>query len=203
MSINSFGQVIAVELCGVLIGPGTAPAQQTPQTAAQAPQRYKLTILQGASTSKRVKKGTASSQAVVLLTDSNNIPVPGVTVTFLLPEGGGGGASFATGGLTSVVTTNSAGIATSGSISSTAGSTLSVGVSAAAPGGAVTATATIATAAAATAAVSTGLIVAIAAVAVGGAVVAAKVASGGGNKPTLPPTPTGTIGTPGTITFGH
>src|SRR5713101_2026174 len=80
-------------------------------------QRYKLTIVEGASTSKRVKKGRVSSQAVVKLTDENDIPVSGIAVAFTIPQLTGGGAAFASGGFTSIVTTNAAGIASSGAFS--------------------------------------------------------------------------------------
>ncbi len=200
MFSSSLGQAIAGVLCWVLLSPGVATAQE-PAQAAGAGQKYKLTILAGASTMERHKKGRSSSQAVVMITDSNNVPVPGITVTFLLPQAGTSGATFTTGGFTSVVTSNSAGIATSGSISSTAGSSLSVGVSAATPGGVLTGTASITTAAAATAAVSTAtlVLVAIGAVAVGAAIVVTTNLT----RSNAPTTPTGSIGAAGAVSFGH
>jgi len=200
--------VSLVLCCGLICSP--AFSAQDPGQSNSASQKYKLTVLEGAATSKRVKKGRVSSQAVVKVTDTNNVPVPGVAVTFSLPMTGGSGASFAGGTFTSVVTTNAAGVASSGTISAAAGSSFSVGVSAAVPGGMLSASVPVSSAAAGAAAgagagaagaagLSTGAIAGIAAAAatiIG--VVAAKVASGGGNK-----TVTGTIGAAGAPAFGH
>jgi len=200
MFSNPPGSVLTVLLCWSLLGLGIAPAQQAAQPAGTS-QKYKLTIIKGAPTSRRSKKGRVSSEAVVQVTDSNNVPVPGITVTFLLPQVGSSGAAFGNGALSAIVTTNATGVASSGSISAAAGSTFSVGVSAAGPSGVATATVSI-SAAAVGAAVSTGVIVAIAAVVVGGAVVAAKVVAGSKGS-TPPPTPSGAIGAAGAPTFGH
>jgi len=199
MFSSCLGRALAGILCGVMLSPGLASAQD-PAQPAMAGQKYKLTILPGASTLERHKKGRSSSQAVAMVTDSNNVPVPGITVTFLLPQAGTNGATFTAGGSVSVATTNSAGVASSGTISSAAGSSLSVSVSAATPGGVLTATASVTAAAAATAAVSTGVLVAIGAVVVAGVVVAVKVLNK--STPATPPI-TGAIGAAGTVSFGH
>ena len=189
MFSNSLASAVAMLTSCCLLTPSIAPAQEAGQ-ANGTPQKYKLTIIEGASTSKRPKKGRVSSQAVVKLTDSNNIPVPGITVTFLLPQAGTSGAAFGNGALSAVVTTNSAGVASSGPISATAGSSFSVSVAAAVPGAVLTATVPISTAAvaagaagaaggaAAGAGISTGVIVGIAAAVVAGVVVAAVVLKG-------------------------
>ena len=222
MFSRSFASVVARLVCCTVLGPGLAPAQEPKQEITQqpgSPQKYKLTILEGASTSKRIKKGRVSSQAVVKVTDSNNVPVPGVTVTFMLSQYGTGGAAFANGSLTSIVSTNAAGVASSGSISAAAGSSFSVSVAASVPGGVLTAAVPITTAATATAAagaaaggaaagagISTGVIVGIAAAVVGGAVaaVALKGKSSSSSSTTgVTVTISGTIGAPGTPTFGH
>lgn len=122
--------VVASILCLALSSPGIVMAQEP------AP-KYKLTIVEDASTSKRVKKGRVSSQAVVKVTDQNNLPVPAIAITFLIPQGTGG-AAFASGGLTSIGTTNAAGIASSGTFSTTAGSSFNMSASAAVPGGNIT-----------------------------------------------------------------
>jgi len=190
-----------------------------------AAQKYKLTIVEGASTSKRPKKGRVSSQTVIKITDQNNVPVAGIAVTFTIPQFVGG-AAFANGALSSIVTTNVAGLATSSAFTTAAGTSFSMSVAAAVPGGALTAAVPVSTAAAAAAAggaagaaggaaaggaaagtaagVSAGVIGAVvagvAAVAVGVGVAVAKSKGGGSSSPS---TPTGTIGAAGTPTFGH
>ena len=150
MAWKTSGSVVSILLGLSLFSPGFLYAQEAGQAAAQAnpaAQKYKLTIMENAATTRRVKKGRVSAEAVVRVTDTNNLPVPGITVTFLLPQYGSG-AAFSAGGLSSVVTTNAAGIATSSSITATAGSSLSVSVSAAVPGGMLTGTVPISTGAA-------------------------------------------------------
>jgi hypothetical protein len=195
--------LFSLVLCGLLASPGVTSAQ------APAP-RYKLTIVEGASTSKRVKKGRVSSQAVVKITDENDVPVPAIAITFTIPQGAGG-AAFANGGLTSIVTTNEAGIASSGSFSASAGTSFSINATAAAPGGAVTTAVPVTTAAVAASAagISTGLlvgiIVGVGAAAAAGIAVATKGGSSSSNPSStgIPTTPAGTIGAPGSPTFGH
>jgi hypothetical protein len=108
--MNSLRSFLSVVICVALGLPGISPAQE----AGNAEAKYKLTIVEGASTSKRAKKGRVSSQSVVKVTDQNNVPVPGVAVSFALPQLTSGAPTFANGALTSVVTTNAAGVASSG-----------------------------------------------------------------------------------------
>ena len=189
-------------LCLFLISASTIPAQ-VPAPVQASVQKYKLTVVEGASTTKRAKKNRVSSQSVVKVTDENDVPVPGVAVTFTIPQFTGGGATFANGQSTSIVTTNAAGIASSGTFTVVAGSAFSMGVGAAVPGATLATTVPVAVSAVVAGAavgvgISTGLLVGIIA-GVGAAVAAGVVVAnkGGGNSPT------GTIGAPGAVTFGH
>ncbi len=185
---------LSLILCLAMCSPAIALAQQPPSTPAGA-QKYKLTIVEGASTSKRVKKGRVSSQAVVKITDENDVPVPAIAVTFTLP----GVAAFTNGGATAIVTTNAAGIASSGTFSAAAGSSFSVGAAAAVPGGTVAVAVPVTTAAAAATAagISGGVLAAIIAGAGAAAAAGIYVATKGKGGPS------GTIGAAGTPTFGH
>src|ERR1700733_4594729 len=103
MHSNTIGLIVPVLLACCLLNPDLKAYQQTTPPVAQTnptPPKYKLTVLEGASTSKRVKKGRVSSQAVVKITDQNDVPVPGIGVSFILPQLSSGGATFASGGLT-------------------------------------------------------------------------------------------------------
>jgi hypothetical protein len=226
-AIMRIGSVISVLLCCSVLNPGLMAGQQAipgGEQANAAPQKYKLTVLEGASTSKRVKKGRVSSQAVVKITDENDVPVPGIAITFTLPQLSSGGAAFASGGLTSMATTNAAGVASSGALSAATGSSFSISVAASVPGGVLTgavpvsagavagavgaagAGAAAAGGAAAGAGISTGLIVGIAAAVVAGAVGAAVALKGGSSSsattPSTPTTPTATVSAASSITFG-
>lgn len=218
MSFKPIGSTMAVLLCCSLLSPGFTYAAVNGQEAQPAAQKYKLTVLESPSTSKRVKKGRVSAEAVVKVTDTNNLPIPGITVTFLLPQAGTSGATFGTGALTSVVTTNAAGVASSGSLSIAAGSSVSVSVSAATPAGVLTTSVPISgvgaagaagTAGAASSSVSTGVIVGVAAVVVGAIAAVAATGGfsgkgGGSSTSTTSPGVTVTVGAPasGGITFG-
>jgi hypothetical protein len=189
--MHSVWSTISVVLCVALGLPGISPAQE----AGNAGPKYKLTIVEGASTSKRAKKGRVSSQAVVKITDQNNVPVSGIAVSFALPQLTSGAPAFANSALTSVVTTNTAGVASSGAFTADAGSTFSVSVTASVPDGSVLTTAVpITTVGVATAAgISTGVIVAVVAgvgAAVAGGLYAGGVIGGGGKAATV------TVGTP-------
>ena len=218
------GLIISVLLCCSLLNPGLMAGQQATPGAAQtnaAPQKYKLTVLESSSTSKRVKKGRVSSQAVVKVTDENDVPVPGIAVTFMLPQLSSGGAAFASGGLTSLVTTNAAGVASSGAFSAATGSSFSISVAASVPGGVLTGAVPISTAAAAAGAagaagaaagaagaagISTAVIVGIAVAVVAGGIGAAVALKGGSSSTptsTTTPGPTTTVGSVTSITFGH
>ena len=224
MDSNPIGSIVSVLLCCGLLNPALIAEQQAPAPAqaAATPQKYKLTILEGAASSKRVKKGRVSSQAVVKITDENDVPVAGIAVAFTLPQLSAGGAAFAGGGLTSVATTTATGIASSGAFSAATGSSFSVSVAASVPGGVLTGTVSVSTAAAAAAGagaagaaggaaggagagagVSTGLIVGIVAGVGAVAAVAAKVLSKS-TPPTTPPVPPTIpgVGSASSITFG-
>ena len=216
MDSNPLGSIVSVVLCCSLLNPGLIAEQQAPATA--TPQKYKLTVLEGAGTSKRVKKGRVSSQAVVKITDENDLPVAGIAVTFTLPTLSGSGAAFAGGGLTSVAATNAAGVVSSGAFSAATGSSFSVSVAASVPGGVLTGTVPVSTAAAAAGAaggaagaggagagVSMGVIVGVVAGVGAVAAVAAKLLCCKPASPTTTPTtPTVTIGVGSatSVTFG-
>ncbi len=223
MGTSAIASVTSVLVCCSLANPVLAATQQIPPgapPAAAAPQKYKLTVIEDASVSKRVKKGRVSSQAVVKITDENDVPVAGIAVAFTLPQVSGGGAAFAGGGLTSVAATNVAGVASSGAFSAATGSSFGVSVSASVPGGVLTASVPVSTAAVAGAAgaagaaggaaagagagagISTALIVGIAAAVVAGGIGAAVALKGGGSTPTttLPVVPG--VGAATSITFG-
>ncbi len=188
----------------------------SPGIFAQNPQKYKLSILEDASTVKRVKGGRVSSQVVVKVTDENDRPMPAIAVIFTIPQGGGG-ASFASGGLTASVTTNSIGVASSGSFTATTTSTFSMSVTASTPAGPLTVSVPVnMSAAAASSSASsaaggsggsshTGLIVGVlAGVGAVGAIAAKVLANGKNNNPTPTPQPstvTGQIGAAGGGTF--
>lgn len=199
----------SVMLIGILAMQGFSQPQHLPKGDAPT-QKYKLTILENAGKLKRVKKNRVSAESVIQITDENNVPVAGIAVTFTIPSLIGGGASFASGGLASIVTTNAAGIASSGSFVAGTASTFSMSVVASVPGGAlsagipVNAGAALAAGGGGAAGAGTGaggatgghtaLIIGIVAGAVAAGAVAAKVATGGGGKnPSQPATPSATI----------
>ena len=202
MHSSRFGSVLSVLICGSLLHPGVAAAQ-SPQAPANAQAlKYKLTIMKDAGNSKRVKKGRVSSQAVVRVTDENDVPVAGIAVAFTLPELSSGGAAFAGGGLTSVATTSATGVASSGALSAASGSSFGVSVAASAPGGVLTVTVPVSTVVVVTAGISTGVIAGIVAAVAAGAVGAglALKGKGGNTTPTAPAIPS--IGSASSITFG-
>ena len=212
--MSTLRTISSLGLTMLLISPGFSEPQAVPGQA--APQRYKLTVVQNASGAKRVKKNRVSAEAVVEVTDQNNVPVPGIAVSFTIPQLVGGGASFTTGGLTSVATTNAAGVASSGSFVTGTNSSFSMSAVASVPGGTLTASIPVnaadllGTAAAGGAAagtgtgISTGLLVGIIAGAGVVAGVIAKVATGGkGATPTTTPPIPGTSISLGGATVGH
>jgi hypothetical protein len=167
----------------------------SPGLFAQEQQKYKLSILEDASTVKRVKGGRVSSQVVVKVTDENDRPMPAIAILFTIPQGSGG-TFVTTGGLTAPATTNAAGIAT-GPFTANTSSTFSMSVTASTPGGPVTvsvpvnvpsALASLGSSAAAGGGGShTGLIIGVLAGVGAAGAIAAKVLSGGKNN--TPPTP--------------
>jgi hypothetical protein len=191
--MKSWKTSIAVMVCLCLANLQMLPAQEP------GPPKYKLTIVENAATAKRVKKGRVSSQAVVMVTDQNDVPVPGVAVLFTLPQVNGG-ASFANGKETSTATTDAAGQASSGAFTAPAGSSFTVAAAATVAGTtlatAIPITATATAVAASAGGLSTLAIIGIAAAGVAGAVVAAVKLSGGKSAPQ------GTIGSPTGVTIG-
>lgn len=173
-------------------------------------QAYKIEILSAAGNPKKRKKNVVSSESVIRVTDRNDVPVAGATVTFLIVQLSGGSASFANGTSSTIVTTNAAGIASTGEVSATTASNFNISTTASVSGQTVTTSipvsmATVAAGIGAGAGISgatIGIIVAVAAAAaVGGAVAATR---GGGNNPPAagPTTPTLRIGGPGTVVIG-
>ncbi len=192
----------------------------SPGLFAQNPPKYKLSILEDASTVKRVKGGRVSSQVVVKVTDENDRPMPAIAIIFTIPQGSGGATFAGSGGLTASVTTNSVGVASSGSFTASASSTFSMSVTASTPAGPLTVSvpvnmpAALASSGSSTAAASsggggashTGLIVGVLAGVGAAGAVAAKVLAGGKNNnnqtPQQPSTITGQIGAASGGTFG-
>lgn len=207
--MSSVRTTASIVLTVLLVSPGLSLSQEV--TTPGAPQRYKLTVIQNASSAKRVKKNRVSAEAVVEVTDQNNVPVPGIAVSFTIPQLVGG-ASFTSGGLSSVATTNAAGVASSGSFVAGSNSSFSISAVASVPGGTVTATIPVNAAAlfgaaaaggaggAAAGGISTGLLVGIIAGAGVAAGVIAKVATGG--KGSTTPSTTTSIGLGG-ASVGH
>lgn len=190
-------------LIASLLNPGGAFGTQEPPKVTPAESKFKLTVIEDATQYKRLTKGRASSQTVVKVTDENDVPVAGIAVLFAIPQGSGGGAAFAGGVPTSVVTTSPAGVATSGPFTAAANGSFNMSVTASVPGGTIKISVPINMAAAAGAAgaaagagagsgggmsgATIGILVAV------GAAVAAGLAVGltqGGSSATTPP-PTG------------
>jgi len=200
-----------------LVGISPEMLAQNPTPGAPPPQKYKLSILEDASTVKRVKGGRVSSQVVVKVTDENDRPMPAIAVIFTIPQMNGGGAAFANGSLMSSVVTDSTGAASSGSFTAGPTSAFNMSVTASTPSGPVTATvpvniqaalaasgAAAAGAGAGAAASHTGLIIGIVAGVAAAGAVAAKVATGGknNNPAPAPASVSGTIGGSSTPVFG-
>ncbi|HTP88072.1 MAG TPA: hypothetical protein VMJ34_14050 [Bryobacteraceae bacterium] len=170
-----------------------------------------ITIVEGDGGINNIKKGIAT-KPVVEVHDRNKRPVAGALVTFTLPNYGPSGA-FADGSQVFTVTTDAAGRATAAIKPNNVAGQFKINVHASFQGHTGTTSITQTNALAGAAAGSSGAAAAAAAghshllviaIAVGAAVaggVAAGVAlnNGGSSKP---PTPTGTIGAPGTVTIG-
>ncbi len=99
----------------------------------------KIVVIEGEGAVNIIQQKTAVAP-VVEVRDRNNLPVPGVTVTFSI--GGGNSAAFAGGAQTLTVTTNAAGRAAAAAMNPLGGGSFQIQVSAAFQG--QTAAATIA-----------------------------------------------------------
>jgi hypothetical protein len=211
LSVCSFGLMAAMPLL---------PAQQSPSettppqsAAGGGQQQYKIVVVRGENAQNRVKKGRATSLAVVEVRDENNVPVAGIAVTFTLPALGASGA-FTSGGVMTTVVTGSTGQAAASFTPNAVAGTFNIGVSANVAGEPVTATiAQSNVAAAAGAGVSgttIGVIAGVVAAAAAGGIVAAtsgKKSSPGAAAPAaVAPAPSGIrigFGAPGaSITVG-
>lgn len=91
-------------LLSVLIA--VQPALSRPPQAA-APQKLNIVILEGDGAINNIRQRTAR-EPIVQVTDENNRPVAGASVTFLLPESGPG-ATFPSGARSLTVTTDNKG----------------------------------------------------------------------------------------------
>ncbi len=192
--------VLALGIALALLMPADLRSQQNPPA-----QKYKIEILSAAGNPKKRKKNVISSESVIRVTDRNDVPVAGATVTFLILQLSGGSASFANGSSSTIVTTNPAGIASTGELSASPTSSFNISTTASISGQTVTESipvsmVTVAAGIGAGAGVS-GLTIGLIVVAVAaGAAVAAGVALSGGNSNA--PAPGGTTGTPPTIRIG-
>ncbi len=192
---------LATSLTGLLLTSGFA--QEEPKV----PSKYKLTVVEDASKFRRGQKGRVSSQAVVKVTDENDKPVAGVAVLFSIQQVGTP-ATFTAGTSTSLVTTNAAGLASSGSFTAASGTSFTINATASVPGGAISAavpvtTAAVAAAAGISAAAVAGIIVGVAAAAVGAGVAVTRAGGDSGSGPAVPSGPRGTISLgAGGVTFG-
>lgn len=189
---------------------------------------YKIEILSAAGKVRKRKKNVLSSESVVRVTDANDVPVGGIAVMFSLTNLSGGAAAFTNGAVSTIVTTNAAGLAATGSVTAAATSSFQIAVAASVPGQALTATIPVNMAAAAAAGgaaagggaagagaaaagagggaaagagISAGVVGAIVAAGAAAAVVAAKVATGG-NDDVRPANPRVRIGGPGGVAVG-
>ena len=96
--------------------------------SAQSP-TYHIVVVRGDNATNRVKKGRATSQAVVEVRDENNNPVAGVLLTFTLPTVGPGGV-FTSGGAMTTAVTDAAGQATVSYTPNSLAGSFNLGVSA-------------------------------------------------------------------------
>lgn len=161
------------------------------QTATQAgEQKFRLVVVRGEGDQHNVKKGRATSQAVVEVRDENDRPVAGVLLTFTLPNQGASGA-FVGGSQMTTVATGPTGQASVTFTPNNLQGAFSLKVSGAVQGQSLAATIAQTNIAIGAAALSTGAIIAIVAVAAGAAVGAGVLAGGGNNNnrvgPAAPP----------------
>jgi hypothetical protein len=205
--MNTLREGLALLLAACLILPAAA-APQPPAPATDAP-KFKIEVLTAAGKAQKRRQGMISSESVVRVTDENDVPVAGATVTFLLTQVSGGSASFINGTGTNVLTTNAQGIASTGPVTASPSSTFNIVVSAGSAGQAAAATIPVSMAAVAAgvgagagiSALAVTLIVVGAAAAAGVAVAAGG--GGGSSSPTTPPAalPSVRIGVGDLVTF--
>jgi hypothetical protein len=187
------GLAVALCLCLALPVGAASPLPEQQEVTADAP-KYKIEILTAAGKVQKRRQGMVSSESVIRVTDENDTPVAGVTVTFLVTQLSGGQASFINGTGTNVLTTNAQGIASTGPVTASPQSTFNLVASVGSAGQATSATIPVSMAAVA-AGVATGAAIsatAIALIAVGAAaaVGVAVAAGGGGNGGSPSPGPT-------------
>jgi hypothetical protein len=174
------------------------------QAPAQEGLGLKIVVLEGEDGVNIVKKKSAV-KPVVEVRDKNNLPLAGVSVTFLLP-GSGASGTFLHGAKSLTLITNSAGRATVSSMQPVGTGTVKIGVTASYQGQTATTTisqtnyATTASASSAGASTSTsglstgviaGIVAGIAAAAAAGAIIATH--GGSSTSTTTPTAPAGTI----------
>jgi hypothetical protein len=204
-----FPRLVAAGLCLThLTVPVRAQLPAPTKTEAQAAEsKYKIEILSAAGKPQR-RRNMISSESVIRVTDQNDTPVAGIAVMFSLTNLTGGSAAFANGALSTIVTTNAAGLASTGAVTAASTSSFSISVAASVSGQALTATIPVNMAAVAAGGAAGGggsgaasgaagagtgggisgaVIGVVAAAGVAAAVVAAKALGGGGDDPTPPP----------------
>jgi hypothetical protein len=183
---------LALLLSACLILPAAAAPQ--PQAPAADTPKFKIEILTAAGKAQKRRQGMISSESVVRVTDENDVPVAGATVTFLLTQVSGGSASFINGTGTNVLTTNAQGIASTGPVTASPQSTFNIVASAGSAGQAASVTIPVSMAAVA-AGVGAGAgisalaltLIVVGAAAAAGVAVAAGGGGNGGSSPTPPP----------------
>lgn len=170
MDIRTQTGLVLILVATLVPTPGQ-PFQKEPEPETQ---KYRIEVIEGAAKFRRGKRGKVNSQAVIKVTDENNVPVAGIVVAFTIPMLSGGGASFADGASTTTATTNASGVASASFSVAPDASEFSISATASTPGSAVTASVPVsmsAAAAAGTAAgVSTALIATVVAVGAAAAV---------------------------------
>jgi hypothetical protein len=148
---------------------------------AQEPGKFRLVVVRGEGDQHNIKKGRATSQAVVEVRDQNDQPVAGVILTFALPTQGASG-TFVGGAQVTSLATNSLGQASVTFAPNQVAGQFALKVTGSVQGQSLS-TSVAQSNLAATAGVSTGAMAAIVGVAAAAAVGVA-VALNGGDKPT-------------------
>lgn len=201
-------EALAAGLSFVLILPAHAVPLPAEQQAADAP-KYKIEILTAAGKAQKRRQGMVSSESVVRVTDENDTPVAGVTVSFLLTQISNGKASFINGTGTNVLTTNAQGIVSTGPVTASPQSTFNIAVNAGSSTQSASATIPVnMTAVSAGVAGGAGLsaaaltLIVVGAAAAAGVAVAASGGGNGGGTPAGPAAPVVRIGVGGGATVG-